>query len=96
MLGSYNIIGTDDGIIIRSTTLGDTDINTIGIDEGTDLGSPDGFLDGSNEGKSVGLLFGEAFGLYDRTVLGSSDGALDAAKDVMLEEYRAKDSMLEG
>ena len=44
----------------------------------------------------MGLLFGEALGLYDRTVLGSSDGALDAAKDVMLEEYRAKDSMLEG
>ena len=37
-----NIIGTDDCIIIGSTTLGDADRNTIGIVEGTDLCSPDG------------------------------------------------------
>ena len=40
MLGSNNILGTDDGIILGSTTLGATDINTIGIDEGTDLDCP--------------------------------------------------------
>ena len=81
MLGSDNIIGTDDGIIIRSTTLGEADINTIGIDEGTDMVTLDGSFDGSNEGKSVGLLFGEALGLYNRTVLGPSYGASDAAKN---------------
>ena len=48
MLGYDNILGTDDGIIIRSTTLGDTDINTVGVDEGTVMGSPDGSFDGSN------------------------------------------------
>ena len=40
MIGYDNIIGTDDGIIIRSTTLGDTDRYTVGIDEGTVMGSP--------------------------------------------------------
>ena len=48
MIGYDNIIGTDDGIIIRSTTLGEADINTIGIYEGTVMGSPDGSVDGSN------------------------------------------------
>ena len=85
MLGSYNIIGTDDGIIIRSTTLGDTNINTIGIDEGTDLGSPDSSFDGSNEGKPVVFLFGEALVSNDRTVLGPSDDALEEAKERILE-----------
>ena len=79
MIGSDNIIGTDDAIIIISTTLVDADRNTIGIDEETDLGSTDGSFDGSNEGKPVGLLFNAALGSDDRTVLGTSDGALDAA-----------------
>ena len=79
VLGSDNILGTDDCIILGSTTLGDADRNTIRIDEGTYLVSLDGSFDGSNEGKPVGLLFGEALGLDDRNVLGTSDGALDAA-----------------
>ena len=48
MIGYDNIIGTYDGIIIRSTTLGEADINTIGIYEGNVMGSPDGSFDGSN------------------------------------------------
>ena len=44
----------------------------------------------------MGLLFGEALGSDDRTVLESSEGDLDADKDVMLEGYRAKYSMIEG
>ena len=70
MLGYDNILGTDDGIIIGSTTLGDTDRNTIGVGEGTDMGSPDGSFDGSNEGKPVGLLLGESLGIDNETVLG--------------------------
>ena len=79
VLDSDNIIGTDHGIIIRTTTDWAADRNTIGIDEETDLGSTDGSFDGSNEGKPVGLLFNAALGSDDRTVLGTSDGALDAA-----------------
>ena len=81
MLGSDNIMRTVDGIILGFTTIGAADINTIGIDEGTDMVTLDGSIDGSNEGKSVGLLFGEALGLYNRTVLGPSYGASDAAKN---------------
>ena len=42
MLGSDNILGTDDGIILGNTTLGAADRSIIGISEGTDMGSPYG------------------------------------------------------
>ena len=48
MLGSDNTLGTDDGIMIGSNTLGAADRSTIGVDEGTVMGSPDGSFDGSN------------------------------------------------
>ena len=48
MLGSDNILGTDDCIMIVSTTLGDADRITIGVDEGIVMGSPYGSFDGSN------------------------------------------------
>ena len=50
-----------------------------GFTKETDMVTLDGSIDGSNEGKPVGLLFGEALVLDDRNVLGTSDGALDAA-----------------
>ena len=55
MLGSNNILGTDDGIILGSTKIGAADINTIGISEGTDLGSPDG--SGQLYGKELECFF---------------------------------------
>ena len=57
MIGSDNRIGPDDGIILGSTKIGAADINTIGISEGTDLGSPDGsgLFDGKELGWFVGL-----------------------------------------
>ena len=58
MIGSDNILGTVDVIIVGSTTIGDADRNTIRIDEGTDMSTLDISIDGSNEGKPVGLLFG--------------------------------------
>ena len=58
MLGSDNILGTDDGIILGYTTIGAADRNIIGISEGTNMGSPDGsgLLDGKDLGWFVGLL----------------------------------------
>ena len=52
--GDCIIIGSTDGELLGSK-LGYVDRNTIGIDEETDLGSPDDSFDGSNEGKTVGL-----------------------------------------
>ena len=46
---------------------------------------PGGSFDGYNEGKPVGLLFGESLGSDDRTVLRTSDAALDTAKEVMID-----------
>ena len=78
------ILSCTDGELLVST-LGDVDRNTIGLDKGTDLGSPDGSFDGSNELKPVGLLFGEALGSDDGTVLGRSYGTLEETIDGMLE-----------
>ena len=58
MLSYDNTSGTDDVIILGSTTHEAADINTIGIDAGTDMVTLDSSVDSSNEGKSVGLLFG--------------------------------------
>ena len=58
VLGSDNVLGNDDGIILGSTTIGAADRNTIGLDEGTDMSNLDISFDGSIEGKPVGLLFG--------------------------------------
>ena len=58
MPGSDNILGTDDGIIIGSTTLVAAYRNKIGTDEVTDTVTIYGSFYGSNEGKLVGLLFG--------------------------------------
>ena len=59
MIGSDNVLGTYDGIILGSTTLGATDRNTIGIYEGTDMGSPygSGLLDGKDLGCFVGISY---------------------------------------
>ena len=85
MIGSDNLLETYDGIILGSTTIGAAYRNKSWISEVTDLISLDGSFDGSNESKTVGLLFGEAFGSDERTVLLTSDGDLDAAKYGMLE-----------
>ena len=53
--GDGIILGCTDGELLGST-LGYVDRNTIGIDEGTDLVSPDGSFDGSNEGKTCGFV----------------------------------------
>ena len=86
MIGyGYSIIlGCTDGELFVST-LGSADRNTIGLDEGTDLGSSYVFFDGSNKVKPVGLLFGEAFGSDNKSVLGRLCDALEKAKDSMLE-----------
>ena len=47
LYGDGIILGYNDGKLIAST-LGDADRNTIGINEGIELGSPDGSFDGSN------------------------------------------------
>ena len=50
------MLGSDDGITLGSavgevlgSTLGAADGITLGIDEKTELSTPDGFFDGSNE-----------------------------------------------
>ena len=58
--GDGIILGSTDGEPLGSTTLGAADRNTIEIVEGTDLGYPNGPFDGSNEGKPVDSLVGEA------------------------------------
>ena len=83
--GDDIIFGSTDGEPLGSTILGYADRNTKVIVGGNDLGYPDGSFDGSNEGKPVGVLFGESLGSYDRTVLGPSDGSLEAAKYGMFE-----------
>ena len=60
--GDGIILGSNDGEPLGSTTLGAADRNTIWIVGGNNLGYPDGSFDGSNEGKHLGLLFGEALG----------------------------------
>ena len=60
--GDGTILGSNDGELLGYITLGYADRNTIWIVGGNDLGSPDGSFDGSNEGKPVGLLFGEELG----------------------------------
>ena len=55
MKASYSVF--NDGELL-SSTLGAADGITLGLDEGTELGSPDCSFDNSNEGKPEGSLLG--------------------------------------
>ena len=59
MLGSDDILGNYDGIILEYDTLGAADRNTIGIDEGINVCSPygSGMLDGKEFGWFVSLSY---------------------------------------
>ena len=66
--GEGIILVSTEGEPLGSTTLGYADRNTILIVGGNDMGYPDGSFDGYNEGKPVGMLFGEALGSDDRNL----------------------------
>ena len=78
------MLGSDNGIILVSiddkllgSTLGAAHRITLRLDEGTELGSPYGSFDGSNEFISEVSFLSESIGSDNETALGSFDGAID-------------------
>ena len=66
--GDDIILGSTDGELLVST-LRSIDRNKIGLDKGTDTGSPYGSFYGSNKRIPLGLLFDEAIESDDQNIL---------------------------
>ena len=76
-----NVLVSDEGINLGSTNdavlgniLRKVDIIALWLDFGTELGSLDGYFDGSNVGTFDGLFIGYLLGSTDGKVIGSGEG----------------------